>query len=403
MKYLLEGGEFNNKGAEAMTLVALSHIYRNDKAAQVYMLYSSCNSPFELKEKIMYIPNQIWWLRERMGRTPIRYYKSRCIDFIKYFWPGKVSFWGQKKTSEQLLKSIDVVVDISGFAFSSKWGDDGVIEWLDQIKLMQNYGAKIYLMPQSFGPFDFVDPNVLEYGKEVLSKCEHIYAREKTGYELLVGLGLTNIECMPDSVLLEKDFNPSLIVKNIEKFREEIEISEKHNISIVPNYRLIDYGGMDINKLLDYYTYIVDRCKQLFNIYLVAHAGEDLIVCRAIKERYKYDDRIILVDHVMFSFNYEAFVKNMDFIVASRYHAIIHAYKENVPALIMGWADKYQGIAEIVNQTKYIIRLDELETSLNTVNEMIENYALEKENIKRELVEIQKKGCYSFLKDLHEN
>ena len=256
-------------------------------------------------------------------------------------------------------------------------------------------------MPQSFGPFDFKSPEVIKYGKEVLSKCEHIYAREKSGYELLKGIGLTNIEYMPDSVLLEKDFDPSLVVKNIGKYREEIKIKAEHNICIIPNYRLIDQGGMDMNKLLKLYSDIVDKYMKSFDIYLVAHAGEDLTVCKAIKDKYKDDEKVKLIDHVMFSFNYEEFVKQMDFIVASRYHAIIHAYKEYVPAVILGWADKYQGVAEEVEQSQYIISLDDSKAALNKIDEMAEHYLIEKETIKKNVLKVQEKDCYAFLRDLH--
>ncbi len=402
MNYLLAGGEFNNKGAEAMTLIAMSHICKNDSEAKIYMFGTGYKQPFEMKKDITYIINTKWWLRERMGRRPVCCYKARFIDLIKLFWPGKVSSLGKKKKSEQILRNIDVVIDISGFAFSSKWGDDGAIEWLDQLGLMQTYGAKVYIMPQSFGPFDFISPDIVNYGKKVLSKCEYIYAREKKGYELLKGLGLTNVEYMPDSVLIEKDFDSSLVIKDIEKYREEFNYKTDHNFCIIPNYRLIDQGGMDKNKLINFYTDLVERYKSSFDIYLVAHAGEDLGICKAMKEKYKENDRVILINHIMNSFNYEEFIKRMDFIIASRYHAIIHAYKEYVPAVILGWADKYQGVAEEMKQTEYIISIDDVKTALRKTDMMVERYVVEKEIIKRNVTEIQKKDCYAFLKDLHE-
>lgn len=400
MKYLLTGVEFDNKGAEAMTLIALSNVCKRDLNAEIYFIYSEYKPQFELSSKVKYIPLPMHFVENKLKKYNISNIvadvKASIRDLIK---PSAESV--SVDDTKKILKSIDVVIDVSGFSITSKWDDFVARYWLSIWNLMQTYGAKIYLMPQSFGPFDFKSPEVIKYGKEVLSKCEHIYAREKSGYELLKGIGLTNIEYMPDSVLLEKDFDPSLVVKNIGKYREEIKIKAEHNICIIPNYRLIDQGGMDMNKLLKLYSDIVDKYMKSFDIYLVAHAGEDLTVCQAIKDKYKDDEKVKLIDHVMFSFNYEEFVKQMDFIVASRYHAIIHAYKEYVPAVILGWADKYQGVAEEVEQSQYIISLDDSKAALNKIDEMAEHYLIEKETIKKNVLKVQEKDCYAFLRDLH--
>lgn len=401
MNYLLKGGEFNNKGAEAMTLVALSHILKIDPNANVFMFYSDKNVSLKLKKEVALIDNPSWWLRERIGRFPIGNYKARLKDFIKLFLLGKHSFWGKKKYSEKLLRKIDHVIDISGFAFSSKWGDDGTIEWLDEIKLMQSYGAKIWIMPQSFGPFDFSSNYVIEYGKQVLSSCELIFARESTGLKLLRDLGLQNVEHMVDSVLLEKDFDPSFLIENFDFYKEDIPTKNSHNICIVPNFRLIDQGNKSKNTLINFYSKVITNYKNNFDIYLIAHAGEDLSLCKQIKEKFTTDKSVILIDHVLFSFNYEAFIKKMDFIISSRYHAIVHAYKQYVPAVILGWADKYQGIASELNQEAYLIDLDNMNDSLNIIQNMTNNFLQEKEIIKIKLAELQQDNCYRFLKEIY--
>ena len=85
---------------------------------------------------------------------------------------------------------------------------------------------------------------------------------------------------------------------------------------------------------------------QITGIYLVAHAGEDLEMCKEVKRRINNNDSVVLIDHVLYSFNYEAFVSNMDFVIASRYHSLIHAYKKSTPAIILGWAEKYEELAK---------------------------------------------------------
>lgn len=405
MNYLLLGGEFNNKGAEAMTLVALKNIYECDPEASVYMVYNRCKQPFDLKKRVIYIHLPIWTLRKLIGKRATWRDRERIKDFIRVFVPGKESSVGKAKQTEKILKTIDIVIDISGFAFSSKWGDEGVVNWLDSLRLMEDYGAKVWLMPQSFGPFDFDGSEVVNYGKSILERCESIYTREKSGYKLLKELGLKNIVITADSVLLEKNFDASLVVKNINKYIEKIEVKNTHNICIIPNYRLIDLGGEDHNEVLQFYVDVIDKyiIDQKFDIYLVAHAGEDLVLCREIKEKYKNSNRVQFIDHVMYSFNYENFIRKMDFIIASRYHAIIHGYKEYVPAVVLGWADKYRGITSDVGQEMYLIDLGNYDEALSLVDRMALNYQIESDRIKEQVLKLQQESCYAFLKGINED
>ena len=233
-----------------------------------------------------------------------------------------------------------------------------------------------------------------------MEKCERVFAREDSGYELLKGLGLTNVMRMTDSVLLEKNFNASPLIKDYEKYIETIEVPEKDNIAIIPNYRLIDVGGTDCEKMLSFYSDVINKYVDTYHFYLIAHAGEDLSVCKMIKDKFINNNRVTIINHVMYSFNYEEFIKKMNFIIASRYHAIIHAYKESVPAVVLGWADKYYGIVSDVKQKDYLIDLNQYEESLKTVDKMATNYRIESNNIKENVMFLQKQSCYDFLKSI---
>ena len=157
---------------------------------------------------------------------------------------------------------------------------------------------------------------------------------------------------------------------------------------------------MDVNLLLKFYKYIIDNYVEQYDFYLFAHAWEDIALCNLIKENYKTDNRVKLIDYVLPSFVFEKFVANMNFIVASRFHAIVHAYKENVPAIVLGWADKYKGLVLDVDQQKYQIDLNYYDEAISAVNEMADNYKSESEIIKTRVIDIQKQNCYNFLKTI---
>ena len=395
MNYLLTGAEFNNKGAEAMTLVALNNIYKNDPSAKVYIIrYSTTTVPFKLKRELIQFDVASWQIEALLRNGDHTFLIDRIKDFIKFFVPGRISYLGKTKEAKRILQSIDVMIDISGFSFSSKWGDKDTVEFVNKIYLLKKYGAKVFLMPQSFGPFDYKKKKVLEYAKNAVALCEKVYAREKEGYDLLKKLGLNNVEYCPDSVLIEKDFDPANVIEDYDLKKEKKDITNKHSIAIVPNYRLIDRGGFNNDRLMEFYYEAIKKVIEDFHVYLIAHSGEDLVLCKKIKEKYMDDPKVVLIDHVMLSFNYESFVSNMDFIIASRYHAIIHSYKRHVPAVILGWAEKYHDISKLMGQEKLLININKINDSLATIEYMKKNYEREKEMVKNVLYEVQRKICY---------
>lgn len=399
MRYLLSGAEFNNKGAEAMTLVALKNIYAADKDASVYLLDQGKCPQFELTRKLEYIKIRDYQYERLLGVKDRHFNRSEFRDFIKLFIPGISSTFTSIRETEEILRSIDYVLDISGFSFSSKWGDLDTIDCMNRINLYLQYGAKVYLMPQSFGPFDYNDNKVLEYGLQTVAKCEMIYARESSGYQLLRDCGLTNVQYCPDSVLIEPPFDLSMLIRDMDSIMQYAPSQSVMNgVAIVPNARLFDNGKQDRDQVLTFYRKTIDILVD-HDIYLIPHSGEDRSICADIKKMYENNDRVILISEVMNSFVFQQFVRDMAFIVSSRYHACVHAYKEGTPCIILGWADKYNGLAELFDQNKYLINVDKgFDEAINAVTCMNREYEQASMAIREKLSLVQTRySCYKFL------
>jgi colanic acid/amylovoran biosynthesis protein len=401
MRYLINGGEFNNKGAEAMTLVALSKIFDYDAEAEVYLANVPAKCPYKLKYKVQYVTIPVWFSDCLLKKRTWLGFKSLIKEIVKVFAPGKNSVLFKMSQTKQIISSIDVMIDISGFAFSSKFVDARSVLWIDMISLMKKNGAKVYIMPQSFGPFDYENKAILEYGKGVLPKCDLVYAREQEGYDLLKSLGLNNVEKTADSVLLTNDYDPSELIIDYDENCSVISEIEEHSVAIIPNYRLIDRGGFDIDKLLAFYNSVIGKILPKHHVYLTAHAKEDLIICKKIKDLYVDDNRVELIDKVLPSFVFEKMMEKMDYIIASRYHSLIHAYKKCTPAIIIGWAEKYVELSDIVKQNRFFVELKEYENELKKIDNMELSYENESLCIKKCLDEIQKDSCYSWLQGIH--
>lgn len=405
MRYIIKGGEFNNKGAEAMSFIAISHIKKNDPNAEIY--FYDYGYDVSLAKDLNIIPfraerTQIEYLA---GHKVCKYFLHRAKKIVKYILRRQLfSSSDVYKKAKKIITEADIFIDISGYYLTTRFKDDHVdfyLSWLEGIQ-KNNPNCKMYLMPQSFGPFDNSFDSKRAYN--ALSKCQTIFAREQGGYQDLKKLGLENVQFCYDSVLIEADYKPENVLGNYQKYTNNRLIISDKSVAIIPNSRLLDAGGYKLEELINLYLCIIDALKDEYKVYLMPHAGEDIKLCKKIKENYINDDRIVLIDEVLYSFVFEDVVSKMNFIIASRYHSIIHAYRENVPAIILGWSEKYDEVARSFGQSEYLINVDDKRKVLQTIDQMKNTYLEESKKIQNNVRILQSThNCYSFLGILNES
>lgn len=124
-------------------------------------------------------------------------------------------------------------------------------------------------------------------------------------------------------------------------------------------------------------------------------------MCEDIYEGYRNNPNVVLLDNDFSCLEYDEFVHNFKFIVCSRYHGIVHAYRNFVPAIILGWAIKYVELASRVGQERYVFNIASSDTTdrvlCDVVNRMALNCNAESRIIKSNVMEIQKNNCFDYL------
>jgi colanic acid/amylovoran biosynthesis protein len=130
-------------------------------------------------------------------------------------------------------------------------------------------------------------------------------------------------------------------------------------------------------------------------VYILRHS-DDLQMCRDIFDMFKNDQNVHLLEDNMNCFAYSSFIQQFDFVIASRFHAIVHAYKQKVPAIILGWASKYNDLAVYFKQEKYVFDISDKDKSEKIVDAVIElsmNYRSEAGVIEHKLEAINENNC----------
>lgn len=190
------------------------------------------------------------------------------------------------------------------------------------------------------------------------------------------------------------------ILEKALRFFEPSHIQIKHgSVGLVVNGRLYEQYGHD--DILSKYIIIVDTLlKSKKNVYLLCHASDDLGICSEIKKTFANDQRVVVLNEVLSCFSFENMVRSFEYIVAARYHSIVHSYKECVPCIALGWAVKYQELLCLMGQDEYILDIGHTNDSeiVEAIQRMDMNQKKEREILKQNLKIVQSENCFDELK-----
>ena len=395
-KILITGANFKNKGAQSMLFVAVDEIKRRCPDAQIYF------GGIEKWQKGVYSFEQVYY-RDYTKAIAMNNWRgiNRCArtvakDIVKTV-ARKGAGFSHLFDLKRLIHSIDLIIDIRGFNIGKQWDVGTQEDYFDNIRLAKAFHIPMILMPQSFGPFDYDAAKrfLLDEAAALLPYPRLIFAREAESKRALEEtFGLTNVELSADMVLQSK----AVTMSNIFVDPPEITVPQilPDAVGIVPNAKCFAHG--DEREILRLYREIirllVDSGK---NVYIFKHSAGDGKLCSAIYAENKDRKNVQLLAEDFNCFEYSALVKQFDFIVCSRYHGIVNAYRNNVPAIVLGWAEKYSELARLVRQEQYqfditgTIPLDDIRLAINN---MVRDSLRERAVLRERLESIQANNCF---------
>lgn len=393
-KYVLvTGGQLFNKGAQAMTFITADEIAKRYPDKEVVLLSNKDYRRSEEEKqqytfRIMPYPKTLHLIlmQSKLGRL-----------FFKLFG-GKAD-----KDFIQLVQDGAGLIDISGYALGSNWGYKKTLFYLTRLGIAHSVKMPVYLMPQSFGPLDYRGiwaPMIQRMLKKKLRYAEVIMCREQEGYELLKDkYQLDNLVLTPDLVLQ----NIGVDAKNVYRQAPAMEgiMIPSDSVAIIPNGKTLQYGNPE--QLFEMYRQVIESLQQKGKqVFLIYHSAEDLPICQDIKSKYfKESDKVALIGTELSCLEFDELVTKFDFIIASRFHAVVHAYRNGIPAVVPGWAVKYQELLDLFEQGEFMfdvrgqIQADKI---VAAVHIMCEKHELFSRQIQDGLQEIRKKNVYDYLK-----
>lgn len=389
---IIIGGGFINKGSQAMTFTVVNQMKRRFPNKKIYLL-SSLDFERKPKEKKIYNFKILPWNRNTQIALSSFWFKYLMVNFRYDYLINQI---------KTIVKNADFMINISGFGLSSYLKKTWISHLLN-IMIAKKYDVPYFIFPQSMGPFNFpLKDRIFFYplAKLYLNYPKKIFIREKDGLRHINRFKKANAEKAFDIVLQNKRYNISNIFKENINFKD-FQI-KPNSVCIIPNKRV---KRINANKMYSiYYSLIKRLIEAKKTIYILKHADQDSEICRKIKNLFQKNKNVNLILENLNVFEFEKIVKKFDFIITSRYHSIVHAYKNGIPALVIGWAVKYFELLELFGQSDYYfdircdINIEEINQKLEL---LIKKYKSEKKKIQNILINIlKKKTCFEVFDNI---
>lgn len=329
---------FANKGAEMMLMSVIEAIRQHYGDPKI-VVAPDIQMPFE-ERMACGLWHRFEW--RRMG-----------FDFglLLKFLPLRL----RRRFGFILRSEIDVVLDAAGFAYSDQWGDHPTRDLARRIFEYKNNNQKYILLPQALGPYS--TPQIRAAMTNVINDCDLLYARDSFSFAAVNDiLDVDKVKQSPDFTIKLKPIKP-----------KDIQFADFDDaVALVPNMRMIDKGETSVEDYIKFFVDVTSFClssgKSPF--FLIHETVDDKGIIDQIQS--ELAQNIPTID-VLNGAEAKWIIGQCDFIVASRYHAIVSALAPSIPAIGTGWSHKYSELFQEYGVTELLLSDLSNKSNLNEV------------------------------------
>jgi polysaccharide pyruvyl transferase WcaK-like protein len=252
---------------------------------------------------------------------------------------------------------------------------------------------------QALGPFRTSLNRIL--AKFILPRITWIYARGTGTLLNLKKLGLTNVDLAADVGFYEATPNGKELDSLGNLRKPIIGISVSSVVFGKCQKMGIDYVTV-INEII---RYLVDnlRC----SIIMIPHAirsddsmrNNDVPVIKKILENSKLEN-IYYYKDIEHPYELRRLISGCDFLLASRFHAMISSLSVGVPVIILGWSHKYREVLEMFDLPECFITFKDLnaQTVIGLFEKLFPKREILRNNICSKIDEVRKLSDVNFMK-----
>ena len=306
-----------------------------------------------------------------------REYGVAAVDRFKYFDVRKS------------LKAADMLISGGGSLLQDKTSSRSIWYYLLIMKLAKRYKKKVFVYSNGVGPINKIfNRNIT---RRVLNKVDYITLRDKDSYDFIKSIGVNNpnVKVLSDPVFNLKEASDESVRKKFDINKDTVLVSIR---SWMDDEKLISELSKFLNYLIDYGKNIVFMPMQTPRDTTISEKiAANLKSTKIIDEKYPVEILMSLM-------------KNADFIVAMRLHAMIYAIHQNLPFIGLSYDPKTETLLkdfdesinidvdainydDLIKAYKYIKdNRDSFISNLSTINEENKKKAIEASKLALELL-----------------
>ena len=227
---------------------------------------------------------------------------------------------------------IDIVLDASGFSYSDYWGYRTSVLMAKAVKKWKLGHTKVILLPQAMGPFS--TRKIRKAFAQILEMSDLVFPRDEISFR-----HVTDLVGRKNHIIQSPDFT-----NLVQGVVPESFFPLKNRFCLIPNYRMIDKTTAVEGK--KYISFLASCANHLLRNgirpFILIHEGEkDLRL--AIKVNRLCNESMPTVTETD-PLAIKGIIGICNGVISSRYHGLISALSQGVPALATGWSHKYEAL-----------------------------------------------------------
>lgn len=231
-------------------------------------------------------------------------------------------------------KEVDLVLDASGLRYTDKWGIKTIQNANWQYSRVKKRGGKVILLPQAFGPFE--NPEIQKEMQALHDNVDLIYVRDKVSMR-----HLQEVLNSSEKLRLKPDFTglvAGVIPRDAENYRGKF--------AVIPNARMVDKTTNEVAE--NYFKSIclfIDECHAAgHEAFLLNHEGvADEALCYRLLAQYNGK---LNYSGTRSAKEVKGIISVSTGVMTSRFHGLVSALMQGIPALSTSWNHKYECLLE---------------------------------------------------------
>ena len=254
--------------------------------------------------------------------------------------------WGRSRVAVTLMPAefrrsfglvrdddVDVLLDASGFAFGDQHPPWRTLQFAKRVEAVTQAGKDVILLPQALGPFE--TPAIREAFARIVDAADLVFARDDVSMK-----HAQDAAGKPDHLKQAPDFT------NLVEPDRAVEGDASSRATVVPNQRMVEKA--DTEEEAAAYVPLMGRCIEAvaetgLEPVLLLHEEEDDELASDIQEHVERD---IPVRQKTDPVALKRFLGESHLVVGSRFHALVGALSQGVPAIGTSWSHKYEMLFE---------------------------------------------------------